>query len=56
MSSTETRTAISSMPPAMLRLCLQPDGPACTPPNGGWWPRSADPAAELPGLVVALDE
>jgi uncharacterized protein DUF5994 len=24
--------------------------------DGGWWPRSADPAAELPGLILALDE
>jgi uncharacterized protein DUF5994 len=56
-STTETRTAISPTPPAMLRLRLQPDGPArLQAQNGGWWPRSADPAAELPGLVVALDE
>jgi hypothetical protein len=55
-STTETRTAISPTPPAMLRLRLQPDEAARTPLTGGWWPRSADPAAELPGLVVALDE
>ncbi|MFI6261861.1 DUF5994 family protein [Micromonospora sp. NPDC051006] len=24
--------------------------------DGGWWPRSWDPAAELPGLLVALTE
>ncbi|MFI7210904.1 DUF5994 family protein [Micromonospora maritima] len=24
--------------------------------DGGWWPRSWDPAAELPGLVLALSE
>jgi Family of unknown function (DUF5994) len=24
--------------------------------DGGWWPRSTDPAAELPGLVLALSE
>ena len=24
--------------------------------QGCWWPRSDDPAAELPGLVLALDE
>ncbi|MER7283369.1 DUF5994 family protein [Dactylosporangium sp. NPDC000244] len=24
--------------------------------NGGWWPRSWEPAAELPGLVAALTE
>lgn len=23
--------------------------------DGGWWPRSADPVAELPGLILALD-
>jgi hypothetical protein len=22
--------------------------------DGGWWPRSTDPVAELPGLVIAL--
>jgi hypothetical protein len=23
--------------------------------DGGWWPRSADPAAELPGLIAAAE-
>jgi hypothetical protein len=23
--------------------------------DGGWWPRSTDPAAELPGLIRAID-
>lgn len=23
--------------------------------GGGWWPCSVDPAAELPGLVLAID-
>jgi hypothetical protein len=23
--------------------------------DGGWWPRSTDPVAELPGLVLAID-
>lgn len=55
-STTGTRTAISPTPPASPRLRLQSDEPACTLPDGAWWPRSADPAAELPGLVVALDE
>jgi hypothetical protein len=55
-STTETRTAISSAPPAAPRLLLQPDRPTYTLLDGGWWPRSADPAAELPGLVIALDE
>jgi hypothetical protein len=42
--------------PQEPRLCLWPDGPRSTLLDGGWWPRSADPAAELPGLVLALDE
>jgi hypothetical protein len=57
MSSTiESRTAISPAPPAALRLRLQPERPAYTLLDGGWWPRSADPAAELPCLILALDE
>jgi Family of unknown function (DUF5994) len=24
--------------------------------DGGWWPRSADPVAELPGLIGAIEE
>jgi len=57
MSTTiESRTAISPAPPVTLRLRLQPERPACTLLDGGWWPRSADPAAELPGLILALDE
>jgi hypothetical protein len=24
--------------------------------DGGWWPRSRDPVAELPGLVLALND
>jgi hypothetical protein len=23
--------------------------------DGGWWPRSTDPVAEIPGLVLAID-
>ena len=55
-STTEREAAISPSPPARPRLLLQPDhgGPALL--DGGWWPRSADPAAELPGLILALDE
>jgi hypothetical protein len=42
--------------PGEPRLRLRPDrsGPALL--DGGWWPRSADPAAELPGLIFALDK
>jgi len=55
MSATTSRTAISLTPPARPRLRLQPDRSARTLLDGGWWPRSADPAAELPGLILALD-
>ena len=55
-SSTGRQTAISLTPPPEPRLRLQPDRSARTLLDGGWWPRSADPAAELPGLILALDE
>src|SRR5690349_294372 len=55
-STIERRTAISLTPAAEPRLRLQPDRSAGTLLDGGWWPRSTDPAAELPGLILALDE
>jgi hypothetical protein len=38
------------------RLCLGPALSRRTLLDGGWWPRSADPAAELPGLISAIDD
>src|SRR5436190_18796322 len=55
-ATTERRTAISLTPSSRPRLCLQPARSARMLLDGGWWPRSADPAAELPGLILALDE
>jgi len=55
-STTESRAAISLTPPSTLRLRLQPDSRAYMLLDGGWWPRSDDPATELPGLILALDE
>jgi hypothetical protein len=55
-ATTERGTAINLTPPPAPRLCLQPDRSGRTLLDGGWWPRSADPAVELPGLIVALDE
>jgi hypothetical protein len=55
-SSTERQTPINLTPPPKPRLRLQPDRSARTLLDGGWWPRSADPAVELPGLILALDE
>src|ERR1700685_1867176 len=54
--TTERPTAISSTQPAGPRLRLPPDRPGFALLDGGWWPRSADPAAELPGLILALDK
>ena len=48
-ATTERRTAISLTPSSRPRLCLQPDRSARMLLDGGWWPRLADPAAELPG-------
>ena len=58
MTTSERHTATSpAAPPGpRLRLRLQPDLAARTLLDGGWWPRSADPAAELPGLILAIDQ
>lgn len=37
------------------RLRLGPVPSRRTLLGGGWWPRSADPVAELPGLIRAID-
>jgi hypothetical protein len=50
------RVGPDEVPPAGLRLALQPDRSGRGPLDGGWWPRSADPAAELPELILALDK
>ena len=47
---------ISPVSLARARLRLRPDRSGVALLDGGWWPRSADPAAELPGLILALDE
>ena len=56
LNATERDAVISPAPPARPRLLLQRDHAAPAPLDGGWWPRSADPAAELPGLILALDK
>lgn len=55
---TNHKTAVAALveaPPA-LRLRLAPTGTPHTLLDGGWWPRSDDPLAELPGLVLAIDD
>jgi hypothetical protein len=54
LSTTAREAAISRALPARLRLQRGHSGRTVL--DGGWWPRSADPATELPGLILALDE
>jgi hypothetical protein len=42
-------------PPAPPRLQLDPTMAATGAVDGGWWPRSRDPDAELPGLIAGLE-
>jgi hypothetical protein len=56
MSVTSEHAApIAASTPSAPRLVLAP-ARARAVLDGGWWPRSWDPAAELPGLVLALAE
>jgi Family of unknown function (DUF5994) len=48
-------TAISASAPPTPRLRLESTGARHTLLDGGWWPRSTNPVAELPGLVLAID-
>jgi hypothetical protein len=49
-------TTISLSTPSAPRLRTVPTGSRRSLLDGGWWPRSTDPVAELPGLVLAIDE
>jgi len=57
MLTTTGRTTIiySPSPPSTPRLQLGSSTSLHTLLDGGWWPRSVDPVAELPGLVLAID-
>ncbi|SHK52121.1 anti-anti-sigma factor [Nocardiopsis flavescens] len=46
----------SDSQPSVPRLRLNPIPHRGAVLDGGWWPRSGDPVAELPGLVLALDD
>jgi hypothetical protein len=60
MQSTDQRQATAGpappAPPARARLLMQQDRTGRGLLDGGWWPRTNDPAAELPGLIPELDE
>jgi hypothetical protein len=47
-------TIVPPRPPSSPRLVLAPARDARAVLDGGWWPRSWDAVAELPGLVLAL--
>jgi len=56
MQSTDPRQATASPAPPAERLLMQQDRTGHGLLDGGWWPRTNDPAAELPGLISELDE
>lgn len=49
------KTFVSSTPPSVPRLRLPSTSSHRAHLDGAWWPRSTDPVAELPGLVLAID-
>jgi hypothetical protein len=54
-NSTLTTAPLPTRPPAALglvRLQLDPTMAGRGAVDGGWWPRSRDPDAELPGLII----
>jgi Family of unknown function (DUF5994) len=56
LATTGRKTIINPpSPPSTPRLRLGPASSQHTLLDGGWWPRSDNPVAELPGLVLALD-
>jgi hypothetical protein len=48
-------TIVASPPSSPPRLLLAPARAGQAVLDGGWWPRSWDPVAELPGLILALN-
>lgn len=57
-TSTASRrvTVVPPGPPTQPRLSLPDVRAGRAVLDGAWWPRSRDPVAELPGLVLALTE
>jgi hypothetical protein len=59
MSATNAaiRTTIFSLTsPSTPRLLMESTGSRRTLLDGAWWPRSTNPVAELPGLILAIDK
>jgi hypothetical protein len=55
ITTTASTTTLSPSALSTPRLLLEPTRSTRTLLDGGWWPRSTDPAAELPGLILAID-
>jgi hypothetical protein len=55
-TATDRVTTLEPAPSSRPRVRLAPVRSSRAVLDGGWWPRSADPAVELPGLVLALSE
>jgi hypothetical protein len=53
-TAAQRQTVIGGSSSSLPRLRLKPTPSPHMPLDGGWWPRSGDPAAELPGLILAL--
>jgi len=51
----ERATMVAVPPSSPPRLHLAPVRAGHAVLDGGWWPRSWDPVAELPGLILDLD-
>ncbi|QVQ52292.1 hypothetical protein J4H86_00060 [Spiractinospora alimapuensis] len=56
LTPTQRRPVVSDTPPSVPRLLLQSLTAHHAVLDGGWWPRCNDPVAELPGLILALDD
>jgi Family of unknown function (DUF5994) len=57
MTTTDNQraTIVAAPPSSPPRLHLAPVRAGRAVLDGGWWPRSWDPVAELPGLILDLD-
>ncbi|WP_426512910.1 DUF5994 family protein [Dactylosporangium sp. McL0621] len=53
-TTVQRATVVAPLPPSTPRVALAPASGGRTVLDGAWWPRSWDPVAELPGLVLAL--
>jgi hypothetical protein len=48
--------AVAAVPGSAVRLSLGAAPDRRSVVDGGWWPRSYDAAAQLPGLIAAVDD